>query len=286
MLEAVTLSAGRVLPLRRSVVDDLADVSSPRSATTLPMMTLWVDTHCHLQLSSQPVEELLARANDVEWMVVPGIDLDSTAAAEALAEQHSERLLFTAGLHPHDASKWPDQRDGLAPFFEKASAVGEIGLDFYRNLSPREAQFEAFRDQIRIGMELKKPLVVHVRDSFRESFEIIDDLDAGLQTVLHCWTGGPKWTKRFMELGVTFSFAGPIAFETGDTVRRAASVVPPGRAMVETDTPYLSPPPFRGEDNEPARVALVGRALAGVWGMDVDEVARLTSETATRVFRS
>jgi TatD DNase family protein len=286
-LETVTLSADRVLPLRRSVVDGLADVSSTRSATTLPMMTsLWVDTHCHLQLSSLPVEGLLERAADVEWMVVPGIDLDSTAAAEALAGQHPERLLFTAGLHPHDASEWPEQRDGLAPFFEKAAAVGEIGLDFYRNLSPREAQIEAFRDQIRIGLELGKPLVVHVRDAFRDSFEIVDELGAGSQTVLHCWTGGPKWTKRFMELGVTFSFAGPIAFETGDTVRRAAAVVPPGRAMVETDTPYLSPPPFRGQDNEPARVALVGRALAGVWGMDVDEVARLTSETATRVFRS
>ena len=286
-MEAVTLSAGRVLPLRRSVVDGLADVSSTRGATTLPMMTsTWVDSHSHLQLSSTSPGELLARANDVEWMVVPGIDLDSTAAAEALAGQHPERLLFTAGLHPHDASKWPEQRDGLAPFFEKAAAVGEIGLDFYRNLSPREAQIEAFRDQIRIGLELGKPLVVHVRDAFRDSFEIIDELGAGSQTVLHCWTGGPKWTKRFMELGVTFSFAGPIAFETGETVRRAAAVVPPGRAMVETDTPYLSPPPFRGEDNEPARVALVGRALAGVWGMDVDEVARLTSETATRVFRS
>ena len=142
----------------------------------------------------------------------------------------------------------------------------------------------AFRDQIQVGIDLDKPLVVHVRDSFRETFEILDELGVGPRTVLHCWTGGPKWTKRFMELGVIFSFAGPVAFETGDTVRRAAAVVPPDRAIVETDTPYLSPPPYRGEENEPARVALVGEALAGVWGVEPDEVARITTETATRIF--
>jgi TatD DNase family protein len=236
------------------------------------MTVSWVDTHCHLQLSPQPAADLLARAQAVDWIVVPGVDLESTVAAEQLALEYPDRLLFTAGLHPHDAKAWPDQRDGL-------------GLDFYRNLSGREAQLQAFRDQIGIGVELGKPLVVHVRDAFQDSFAILDELGVGEQTVLHCWTGGPKWTKRFMELGVTFSFAGPIAFETGDTVRRAAAVVPPGRALVETDTPYLSPPPFRSEDNEPARVALVGEALAGVWGLEIDEVARITSETAARVFR-
>lgn len=249
------------------------------------MTASWVDTHCHLQLSPQPAADLLARAQAVDWIVVPGVDLESTVAAEQLALEYPDRLLFTAGLHPHDAKAWPDQRDGLAPYFARAAAVGEIGLDFYRNLSGREAQLQAFRDQIGIGVELGKPLVVHVRDAFQDSFAILDELGVGEQTVLHCWTGGPKWTKRFMELGVTFSFAGPIAFETGDTVRRAAAVVPPGRALVETDTPYLSPPPFRSEDNEPARVALVGEALAGVWGLEIDEVARVTSETAARVFR-
>ena len=237
-----------------------------------------------LQLSSQSADELLDRATDVAWIVVPGVDLASTAAAEELARRHPDRLLFAAGLHPHDAAKWPDQRDDLAGFFDRSVAIGEIGLDFYRNLSPRDEQLTAFRDQIQVGIELDKPLIVHVRDSFRDTFEILDELAAGPRTVLHCWTGGPKWTKRFMELGVTFSFAGPVAFETGDTVRRAAAVVPPERAMVETDTPYLSPPPFRGEDNEPARVALVGEALAAVWGLEADEVARITTATATRIF--
>jgi TatD DNase family protein len=245
----------------------------------------WVDTHCHLQLTEQPVGDLLGRAVDVDWMVVPGIDLESTGAARRLAEERPDRLLFTAGLHPHEASRWAEQRDGLGEHWEAAAAIGEIGLDFYRDLSPRAAQLDAFRDQIKIGLDLGKPLVVHVRDAFREAFDIISATASGSQTVLHCWTGGPKWTRRFLELGVMFSFAGPITFETGDTVRLAAAVVPPHRALVETDTPYLSPPPFRHEDNEPARVALVGAALADVWGMKVTEVARVTTENASGVFR-
>ncbi len=249
------------------------------------MTPRWVDTHCHLQLSSSAPEDLLSRAVDVDWIVVPGVDLASSVAAEELAARHGDRLLFTAGLHPHDARKWNEQRGDLMELYRRAAAVGEIGLDFYRNLSPRDDQVRAFRDQLRIGLDLEKPLVVHVRDAFREAYDIIEELEAGGRTVLHCWTGGTRWTKRFLELGAVFSFAGPIAFETGDTVRRAAAIVPPGKAMVETDTPYLSPPPFRHEDNEPARVALVGEALAEVWGMTADETARLTSATASAVFR-
>ena len=102
------------------------------------MDSLWVDTHCHLQLRSQSADELLDRATDVAWIVVPGIDLESTVADEQLVSRHHYRLLFAAGLHPHDAAKWPDQRDDLAGFFDRAVAIGEIGLDFYRNLSPRD----------------------------------------------------------------------------------------------------------------------------------------------------
>ncbi len=195
------------------------------------------------------------------------------------------RVLATSGLHPHDAESWPEQGEGIARLAGAAAAIGETGLDFYRNLAPREDQIIAFREQIALAASLSKPIIVHCRDAFAEVFEIIDQTGIGPQSVLHCWTGGPKWTKRFLTLGVMFSFAGPVAFETGDTVRLGAAEVPPGRAMVETDTPYLAPPPHRGERNEPAWVALVGAALAEVWGMDVDKVSSITSDNATRVFR-
>jgi TatD DNase family protein len=244
----------------------------------------WVDSHCHLQLDERAPEALLARAQVVDWLVVPGIDVASSEAARRLAARFPGRLRWTAGLHPHDAARWPEEGDAIVELAASASAVGECGLDYYRDLSPRELQRQAFTAQVELAVGLGLPLVVHIRDAFVDAHDILESAGAGGQAVLHCWTGGPRWTRRFLELGATFSFAGPIAFETGDTVRRGAAEVPPGRAMVETDTPYLAPPPHRGEPNEPAHVAINGEALAGVWSLPVPEVARLTSECAARVF--
>jgi TatD DNase family protein len=244
----------------------------------------WVDSHCHLQLDGRPPAELLMRARDVDWLVVPGVDAASSQSAAALAAAHPDRLLATAGLHPHDAGRWPLEGDRIAELAATAAAVGETGLDYYRNLSPPEAQRAAFAEHIRLAGALDKPLVVHCRDAFADLHRMLEGSGAGPRTVLHCWTGGPRWTRRFLDLGVTFSFAGPVAFETGDTVRRGASEVPPDRAMVETDTPYLAPPPHRHRPNEPAWVALVGAALARVWSLETAEVASLTSRRAATVF--
>ena len=246
---------------------------------------MWVDSHCHLQLTDQDPSVLLERAPNVDWLVVPGIDAASSSAAIALADRYPDRIVAAVGLHPHEADKWAVERSSIADQAQRAVAIGEIGLDFYRNLSPRDQQLEAFTDQLQLAGELNKPAIVHCRDAFREIHEVIESSDEGERVVMHCWTGGPRWTRRFLELGVLISFAGPIAFETGDTIRRAAAVVPPERAMVETDTPYLSPPPYRGEANEPARVALVGAALAEIWGTTEEEVARITADNAHRVFR-
>lgn len=244
----------------------------------------WVDTHCHLQLDRRPAGELLGRASSVEWVVTPGVDLESSRAAVRLASEFPGRVAATAGLHPHQASLWPSEGRDIAELAGRAAAVGETGLDFYRDLSPRPHQLEAFRSQIELAIQLHKPLVVHCRDAFSDVHRLLEETEAGPAAVMHCWTGGPRWTRRFLDLGVTFSFAGPVAFPTGDTVRRGAEIVPPSRGMVETDTPYLAPPPHRGEPNEPAWVALVGQALARVWGMEPGEVARITSATARRTF--
>ena len=245
----------------------------------------WVDTHCHLQLDERDPAQLLTRAEDVEWLVAPGVDLESSEASRDLALRFPGRVLATSGLHPHDAGLWPAQEAGIADLAADAVAIGETGLDFYRNLSSREDQVVAFREQISLASALAKPIIVHCRDAFAEIFEIIEETGVGPSSVLHCWTGGPRWTKRFLTLGVMFSFAGPVAFDTGETVRLGAAEVPPERALVETDTPYLAPPPHRGGPNEPAWVALVGAALAAVWGMDVDDTAAVTTANATRVFK-
>lgn len=246
---------------------------------------MWVDTHCHLQLAEAEPQESLHRAAQagVEWVVVPGVDAQSSEAARRLAES-DDRLRWSAGLHPHDATKWAEQADRITDLAASADAVGEIGLDFYRSLSPRGVQIEVLKAQIELARTVDLPIIVHCRDAFSSLFEILEETAAGPRTVLHCWTAGPRWTKRFRELGVTFSYAGPLAFENGDTIRRGAVEAPRERTMVETDTPLLTPPPFRDEENEPSRVVLVGRALADVWGVDVEEVARLTSAAAERIF--
>jgi TatD DNase family protein len=244
----------------------------------------WVDTHCHLQLDERGAEPLLSRAVEVDWVVAPGVDLDSSKKSTQLAGLHPGRVLSTAGLHPHDAGKWAAEGQAITEMAASAAAVGETGLDFYRDLSPRPEQIASFRAQIGLAIDLGKPIIVHCRDAFADVFSIIEETGVAPQAILHCWTGGPRWTRRFLDLGVMLSFAGPVAFETGDTVRLGAAQVPPERALVETDTPYLAPPPHRGEPNEPAWVALVGAALARVWDMPVEEVARITSSNAARLF--
>jgi TatD DNase family protein len=245
----------------------------------------WVDTHCHLQLDARAPESLLERADRVDWVVAPGVDLASSIASVDLAHRYPGRVLATAGLHPHEAEQWSSQEPGITELAREVAAIGETGLDYYRDLAPRPAQIDSFRAQIDLARSVDRPIIVHCRDAFRDVFEILEETAYGAHTVLHCWTGGPKWTRRFLELGVGFSFAGPVAFETGHTVRLGAELVPPERALVETDTPYLAPPPHRGEANEPAWVALVGEALGRVWGLDADAVAEATSLNAAKVFR-
>jgi TatD DNase family protein len=247
---------------------------------------VWVDSHCHLfMLETDHVAALdKAAAQGVAWIVVPGTDLETTLAARDLASRFPDRVEWSAGLHPHDASLWPDQGGRISSLAAEAAAIGETGLDYYRNLSPRDEQRASFSAQLDLAARLEKPIVVHCRDAFADVFDSLEDAELGERAVLHCWTGGPRWTKRFRELGVTFSFAGPVAFETGDTVRRGAAEAPPERTMIETDTPFLTPPPHRGENNQPANVPLIGAALAEVWGVSPAEVARWSTATANRVF--
>jgi TatD DNase family protein len=245
----------------------------------------WVDSHCHLQLDDRDPAELLARAAEVEWVVVPGVDAESSLAAAELAVRFRDRVLATAGLHPHHASSWPEQESTLAELAAGAAAVGETGLDFYRNLAPQREQVHAFIKQLRLAASLDKPVVIHCRDAFAAVFETLEREGVGERAILHCWTGGRRWTKRFLSLGCWFSFAGPVAFETGKTIRLAAELVPPDRALVETDTPFLTSPPHRHQLNEPAYVSFVGKALADVWSLPVADVAAHTAQNAAQVFR-
>lgn len=251
-------------------------------------MAGWVDTHCHLFLMAEDTATVIDRAakEGVSWLMCPGIDLETTLQARTIAMEHPGRVRWSAGLHPHHASQWEEQRGRLGSLALEADAIGECGLDYYRDLSPRDQQRTAFAGHVALAAELDKPIIIHVRDAFADAYDELESAGLGARAVMHCWTGGPRWTKRFTDLGVTFSFAGAITYDTADAVRRGAAEAPPHRTIVETDSPYLTPVPHRGEENRPEWVALNGEALAEVWGIDVDEVAELTAGHAGRVFGS
>jgi TatD DNase family protein len=246
----------------------------------------WVDTHGHLFLLDEPADAVLGRAKDagVDWLVCPGIDVGTSEASRELASVHPSRILWSAGLHPHSAGSWPEVEKQISELAAEAAAVGECGLDWYREMAPRDEQIAAFRAQLALAGSLAKPIIIHCRDAFSDVYDELENAGLGESAVLHCWTGGPRWTKRFRDLGVTFSFAGPITYATADTLRLGAEQAPPERTLVETDCPYLTPEPKRSEANEPANVHLTGQALATLWGMDVGTVASMTSANAKRIF--
>lgn len=252
------------------------DVAPPR----------WVDSHCHLFATEDPPENVLERAGNagVDWLVCPGIDLETSLQARGLALQFPGRVLWAAGLHPHDASHWQEQGARLETLIAEADAIGECGLDYYRNLSPPDEQRDVFRAHIALARAHGKPIIIHCRDAFADVYEDLEGAQLGERAILHSWTGGTKWTRRFNDLGVTFSFAGMVTYPTADTLRRAVAIAPQDRTMLETDTPYLSPQAYRQQPNEPAFVTETGAAVAEIWGIDSEETARATAATARRVF--
>jgi TatD DNase family protein len=228
---------------------------------------------------------LRARAAGVARMVVIGTHPGDWESSAALAL--SEGLACTAGLHPHEASRW----DGEVAFALEGAlsapavcAVGEIGLDYHYDLSPRDRQRRAFADQVGTALDHGLPVVVHSRSAFEDTAAVLRDAGAALRGVVHCFTYGVREAEAFLTLGMHLSFSGIATFPKAPEIREAALQVPPERLLVETDAPYLAPPPFRGKRCEPAHVALVGGHLARFLGLDPFDLARITSENAGSLF--
>ena len=248
----------------------------------------WIDDHCHIggdegrwPDADEAVAE--ARAAGVERMIVVGTDLTTSREAIAVAERF-DGLWATAGVHPHDASGGIDGIEALLSS-PGVVAVGECGLDHHYDHSPREVQREVFAAQIALAHRHDLALVVHTRDAWDDTLDILRAEGVPERTVIHCFTGGPDELARCLDLGAHISFSGIVTFPKAPEVREAAALCPADRLLVETDAPFLAPVPHRGRPNRPALVAVVGAALAEARGIAVEDVADVTWENAARVYR-
>jgi TatD DNase family protein len=248
-------------------------------------MTL-VDTHCHLEMLDDP-EGALARGREagVDAVVTIGIDDATSRQAVALAAAH-QGVYATVGLHPHDADASLEEVLGELEALAaepKVVAIGECGLDFYRDLSPRDAQRRAFSAQIALARRCALPLVVHVREAGDEAMRMLADEAAGLAVIMHCFSL-PHHVDECNERGYYASFAGNVTYRNAGDLRAAAARVREDLLLVETDAPFLAPVPHRGKRNHPAWVAHTAAAVAAERGWSAARLAEVTTANARRVF--
>jgi TatD DNase family protein len=250
-----------------------------------------IDSHCHLDSREygKNLDEIIddALTAGVKIMVNIGADLQSSIRSVELAEKY-ECIYATVGVHPHDAKTYAeDVEKKLKELLgnDKAAAVGEIGLDYYRDLSPRRIQREIFRRQLEIAVEVKKPVVIHTRESFQETLEIIREYAGRLSGgVFHCFPGTVEDAYKVFDIGFHISVGGVITFPKAKMAEVAAAV-PLEYILLETDAPYLTPAPFRGKVNRPAYIRYIRDALAKLRNISPAEVERITDNNCRKVYR-
>lgn len=248
--------------------------------------TGWIDTHCHIHddKMAHDVADTLQRARDsgVERFVVIGTDAPTCEQATSIASQFPD-VWATVGLHPHDATQGVAS---IEPFITKdrVVAIGECGLDYYYEHSPRDVQMNAFAEQIALAKQHDLTLVIHTRDAWQDTYDVLDAEGIPDNTIIHCFTGGPEEARQCLDRGAYLSFSGIVTFKNAADLREAAMLCPIDRILVETDSPFLTPVPHRGQPNEPAHVGIVGTAIADLRGHDAADFARQTTANARRVF--
>ncbi len=250
---------------------------------------MWFDSHCHLHICEQEttLTGLIERAETagVHAMLTLGTDVATSRRAVAIA--HRDGIYAGVGVHPNDAAAWSAEVAGEIEALlsdEHVVAVGETGLDFYRDEVPADIQRAAFSAHIAMSKRHDKALVIHTRNSAREAFDVLESEGAPDRLVFHCWSGDGAALRRALALGSHVSFAGNVSFRSAGDLRVAAGLVPRDRLLVETDAPYLAPEPRRGRPNEPANVVHVGRAVAGAIGEGPATVALATADNAASLF--
>ncbi|MHB0976116.1 MAG: TatD family hydrolase [Candidatus Aquicultorales bacterium] len=245
-----------------------------------------IDTHVHLQAFDKidPILER-ARAGGVTGFIVPGDTLENSKFALKLAEDH-RGVRSAVGVHPHEAKSVDDEVLGEIKRLALSGgvvAIGEIGLDYHYDHSPRDVQKRVFAEQLEIARELEFPVIVHNRESTDDLLAILKS--SGVKRgVFHCFSGDRALAEEALALGFDISFAGTLTFKNADTLREVARWVPEDRFLIETDSPYLTPEPHRGKRNEPSYLPFIASALATVRGIDVERVAEAVRANTARIF--
>ena len=248
-----------------------------------------IDTHCHLYYDEikNNLSDVLNRANEanVTRFICAGTNINTSKQCLEITEE-DDNIFASCGVHPHDSK---DVQDGYLDQiyemmeYESMIAIGELGLDYFKNISDKETQKEVFRSQMDIAQELDKPVIIHNRDADQDILEILSDFPDVIG-VSHCFSSTLDTAKAFLDLGYYISFSGNITFKNSHLPEVAKSV-PLDRVLIETDSPYLSPEPYRGKPNEPARVIYVAKKLSEIYDIDYEEIAKQTSNNASEIFR-
>ena len=249
------------------------------------------DSHCHVneEKFDEDREEVLARMAEhgITRYAVIGSDMATSRACVEYAKTHPGAVC-AVGIHPHEAKGYLEgDLDTLAGWIRsgEAQAIGEIGLDYYYDLSPRETQREVCRLQMELAWQLGTGTAFHVRDAHQDMIDLMKSMRPHLTPgILHCFSGSSEIAKEYLKMGYYISFAGPVTFKKAPKLREAALIVPRDRLLIETDSPYLVPEPVRGRRNEPANVRFVAEKLAEIRGEDPDELAAYTYENAMRFY--
>jgi len=253
---------------------------------------MFIDSHTHLDMEEfdSDRDEVIQRAlsADVKQLITVGIDVNSSLKAVSLAEKHPS-VFAAVGIHPHNADV-SDKEDlkqiELISAEKKVVAIGEIGLDFYRNLSSRDNQRKYFKQQLDMAMRCNLPVVVHSREAHEDALEILSLFTGGgLKGVIHCFSGGIDLAKAYIKMGYYISIAGTVTFANPSPVHEVVAGICIDRMLIETDSPFLSPTPYRGRRNEPSRVVHTAKKVADIRGISLAEVAEQTSKNTSQLFR-
>lgn len=252
---------------------------------------MFIDSHAHLDDDRFDLDRDILiknlKDNKIELVLNIGADLETSLASIDLAEKY-ENIYATVGVHPHSAKYFTEET--YEKFKELAAhkklvAIGEIGLDFYYDNSPRDVQRQVFRRQLELAKEVNLPVVIHSREATKESFDILKEASKeGVKGVLHSFSGSVEIAREYIKLGYYISIGGPVTFKNARVVKEVAKEVPLEYMLIETDCPYLTPEPYRGKRNEPMYVRYAAEKIAEIKGVTLEEVAKATSDNVYKLF--